>query len=164
MQAVLINVAVTGMITKKLSKSMNCSTSWTHKSEHQEKENTSVTINLVSFFIFVVSLTTLSVVQLIVSSHILCLWYYYCYSLINTCPSARCAYAANEVGKDLDIFAIGAVSLNHIYTHQPKIVNIISSQSWSSVVCNSCYLSSSFVCMFVCLLSPLMFFSSSSIL
>jgi hypothetical protein len=30
------------------------------------------------------------------------------------CPSARCAYAANAVGKDLDIFAIGAVSLNHI--------------------------------------------------
>jgi hypothetical protein len=39
------------------------------------------------------------------------------------CPSARCAYAANAVGKDLDIFAIGAVSLNHIYTHLPKIVN-----------------------------------------
>jgi hypothetical protein len=33
------------------------------------------------------------------------------------------------VGKDLDIFAIGAVSLNHIYTHQPKTVNIICSQS-----------------------------------
>jgi hypothetical protein len=30
------------------------------------------------------------------------------------CPSARCAYAANTVGKDLDIFTIGAVSLNHI--------------------------------------------------
>jgi hypothetical protein len=30
------------------------------------------------------------------------------------CPSALCAYAANVVGKDLDIFAIGAVSLNHI--------------------------------------------------
>jgi hypothetical protein len=30
------------------------------------------------------------------------------------CPSARCAYAANAVGKDLDIFAIGAVSLSHI--------------------------------------------------
>jgi hypothetical protein len=29
------------------------------------------------------------------------------------CPSARCAYAANVVGKDLDIFTIGAVSLNH---------------------------------------------------
>jgi hypothetical protein len=29
------------------------------------------------------------------------------------CPSARCAYAANAVGKDLDIFAIGAVSLSH---------------------------------------------------
>jgi hypothetical protein len=27
-----------------------------------------------------------------------------------------CAYAANAVGKDLDIFAIGAISLNHIYT------------------------------------------------
>jgi hypothetical protein len=33
------------------------------------------------------------------------------------CPSARCAYAANAMGKDLDIFAIGAVSLNHTYTH-----------------------------------------------
>jgi hypothetical protein len=30
------------------------------------------------------------------------------------CPSTRCAYAANVVGKDLDIFAIGAISLNHI--------------------------------------------------
>jgi hypothetical protein len=38
------------------------------------------------------------------------------------CPSARCAYAANAVGKDLDILAIGAISLNHIHTHQPKIV------------------------------------------
>jgi hypothetical protein len=45
------------------------------------------------------------------------------------CPSARCAYAANAVGKVLDIFAIGVVSLNHIYSHQPKIVNIICSQS-----------------------------------
>jgi hypothetical protein len=31
--------------------------------------------------------------------------------------------------KDLDIFAIGAVSLNHIYIHEPKIVNIICSHS-----------------------------------
>jgi hypothetical protein len=30
------------------------------------------------------------------------------------CPSARCACAANAVGKDFDIFAIGAVSLSHI--------------------------------------------------
>jgi hypothetical protein len=30
------------------------------------------------------------------------------------CPSARWADAANSVGKDLDIFATGAVSLNHI--------------------------------------------------
>jgi hypothetical protein len=30
------------------------------------------------------------------------------------CPSARRAYAANAVGKDLDVFAIGAVSLKHI--------------------------------------------------
>jgi hypothetical protein len=29
-------------------------------------------------------------------------------------PSARCAYAANAEGKDLDIFAVGAVSLYHI--------------------------------------------------
>jgi hypothetical protein len=41
------------------------------------------------------------------------------------CPSGRCTYAANAVGKDLDVFAIGAVSLNHIYTHQIKIVNNI---------------------------------------
>jgi hypothetical protein len=32
--------------------------------------------------------------------------------LINS--PARCAYAANAVGKDLDIFTIGAVSLSHI--------------------------------------------------
>jgi hypothetical protein len=51
------------------------------------------------------------------------------FPLINNCPSARCAYAANSVGKDVDVFAIGAVSRNHIYTHQPNIVNIISSQS-----------------------------------
>jgi hypothetical protein len=31
------------------------------------------------------------------------------------CPSARCAYAVNAVGKDLDIFAIGVVSLYHIF-------------------------------------------------
>jgi hypothetical protein len=43
------------------------------------------------------------------------------------CPSARHAYSANVVLEDLDIFAIGAVSLNHIYTHQPKIVNNIHS-------------------------------------
>jgi hypothetical protein len=29
------------------------------------------------------------------------------------------------VGKYLDIFAIGAVSLNHIYTHEPKSFNIM---------------------------------------
>jgi hypothetical protein len=43
--------------------------------------------------------------------------------------TARCAYAAKAVGKDLDIFAIGTVPLNHIYTHQSEIVNIICSQS-----------------------------------
>jgi hypothetical protein len=41
------------------------------------------------------------------------------------CSSARCAYAVNAVDKDLDIFAIGAVSLNHIYTRQPKSFNIM---------------------------------------
>jgi hypothetical protein len=30
--------------------------------------------------------------------------------------SCSCAYAANVVAKDLDIFATGAVSLNDIYT------------------------------------------------
>jgi hypothetical protein len=30
------------------------------------------------------------------------------------CPSARCAYSANVLDKDLDIFAIGAIYLNHI--------------------------------------------------
>jgi hypothetical protein len=29
------------------------------------------------------------------------------------CPSARCAYATNAVGKDLDVFAVGAASLRH---------------------------------------------------
>jgi hypothetical protein len=57
------------------------------------------------------------------------------YCLFDVCPSnkhcasAQCAYAANMVGKDLDIFAIRAISLNHYYTHQSKIVNIICSQS-----------------------------------
>jgi hypothetical protein len=32
----------------------------------------------------------------------------------NRCPSARCAYAANAVGRDFDIFAVGVVSLGHI--------------------------------------------------
>jgi hypothetical protein len=36
------------------------------------------------------------------------------YIYIALCPSSRCALAANVVGKDLDIFAGGAVSLNHI--------------------------------------------------
>jgi hypothetical protein len=30
------------------------------------------------------------------------------------CPSAWCTYVPNVVGKDLDIFAAGAVSLYHI--------------------------------------------------
>jgi hypothetical protein len=37
------------------------------------------------------------------------------------------------VGKELDIFALRAVSLNHIFT-QPKIVNNICSYSYCSVV------------------------------
>jgi hypothetical protein len=37
------------------------------------------------------------------------------------CPSPPCAYAANAVRKDLNIFEIGAV------THQSKIVNNICS-------------------------------------
>jgi hypothetical protein len=45
------------------------------------------------------------------------------------CPSARCAYAANAVGKDLDIFAVRDVSLNHIFTQQPKIVSNVCSYS-----------------------------------
>jgi hypothetical protein len=41
------------------------------------------------------------------------------FSTFIVCPSnkycpTRCAYAANAVGKDLDIFAVGAVSLYHI--------------------------------------------------
>jgi hypothetical protein len=31
------------------------------------------------------------------------------------------------MSKDPDIFAVGSTSLNHIYTHQPKIVNNIRS-------------------------------------
>jgi hypothetical protein len=37
--------------------------------------------------------------------------------------------AASAVGKELDIFAIGTVSVNHIFTHQPEIVNNICSYS-----------------------------------
>jgi hypothetical protein len=48
-------------------------------------------------------------------------YYYYC-------PSARCAFAANVVGKDLDLFSTGAVSLNDIYKHQPKSLNIVPTQ------------------------------------
>jgi hypothetical protein len=36
------------------------------------------------------------------------------------CPSARCAYAANVVGKYLDIFALGAVYLNYMYAPNCK--------------------------------------------
>jgi hypothetical protein len=36
------------------------------------------------------------------------------------CPSAQCAYAANVMGKDLDIFALGAISLNYIYAPNCK--------------------------------------------
>jgi hypothetical protein len=34
----------------------------------------------------------------------------------NSQCSVLCAYAADMVGKDLDIFALGAVSLDYIYT------------------------------------------------
>jgi hypothetical protein len=37
--------------------------------------------------------------------------------------------AANAVGKDLDIFVVRDVTLNHIYTHLPKIVNNVRSYS-----------------------------------
>jgi hypothetical protein len=40
--------------------------------------------------------------------------------LFGVCPSARCTYATNAVGKYLDLFAIGAVSLNDIYAHERK--------------------------------------------
>jgi hypothetical protein len=39
------------------------------------------------------------------------------------CPSARCAYAANVVGKDLDIFALGGVYLNYINTNNLHRMN-----------------------------------------
>jgi hypothetical protein len=54
-------------------------------------------------------------------------------SLFGVCPSnkhclsGRCAYSAKAVDKDLDISAIEAVSLNHIYTHPSKIVKNICS-------------------------------------
>jgi hypothetical protein len=56
------------------------------------------------------------------------------FQLFGVCPSnkhspARCAYPANAVGKDLDMFALGNVSLNHIFTKQPKIVNNVCSYS-----------------------------------
>jgi hypothetical protein len=52
------------------------------------------------------------------------------FSTFSVCPSnkhcpARCAYAANVVGKDLDIFAVGAVSLYHILKSCTQIVNNI---------------------------------------
>jgi hypothetical protein len=42
-----------------------------------------------------------------------------------TCQSER----KSVVSRRRSVFAFGAISLNHIYTHQPKIVNIICSQS-----------------------------------
>jgi hypothetical protein len=51
------------------------------------------------------------------------------FPLINTVLPFLCAYAANAVGKDLDIFALGTVSLNHIFTQQPKSVNNVCSYS-----------------------------------
>jgi hypothetical protein len=37
---------------------------------------------------------------------------FFAYPSYKHCPSARCAYAANvAVGKDLDIFAVGAVAI-----------------------------------------------------
>jgi hypothetical protein len=48
-------------------------------------------------------------------------YYYYYYGLLDpgVCPPLNtalllCAYAANMADKDLDIFAVGAVSLHHI--------------------------------------------------
>jgi hypothetical protein len=52
-------------------------------------------------------------------------------------PFARRAYAANVMGKDLDIFALGAVSLSHIFTQQPKIINNVCSYSYCSVLRSS---------------------------
>jgi hypothetical protein len=57
------------------------------------------------------------------------------FSLFDVCPannpypSARCTYTAKAVDKDLDVFTIRAVSLNHIYT-QPKTFIIICSHSY----------------------------------
>jgi hypothetical protein len=42
------------------------------------------------------------------------------------CPSARCTYAANVVGKYPDIFPVGAVSLHHIL-YTDFIIIIITS-------------------------------------
>jgi hypothetical protein len=56
---------------------------------------------------------------------------------LNKCCPARCACAANAVGKDLDIFAVGAISLNHVDRHQPKIVNNICSYSYCPLLCSS---------------------------
>jgi hypothetical protein len=39
----------------------------------------------------------------------------------NHCPSAQCTYAANMVGRDLDVFAVGAIFLNHILQACTKI-------------------------------------------
>jgi hypothetical protein len=40
------------------------------------------------------------------------------------CPSARCACAANAVGKDLDIFAFGAISLTYFIIFYLKLLKI----------------------------------------
>jgi hypothetical protein len=53
------------------------------------------------------------------------------------CPCVRCACAANAVCKYVYIFAVRVVSLEHIYTHQPKTVTNICSYSYCSVVCSS---------------------------
>jgi hypothetical protein len=58
-------------------------------------------------------LVIVTMLLIIVTYYYYYYYYYYCPSNKH-CPSARCAYAANVVGKDLDIFAVGAVSLYHI--------------------------------------------------
>jgi hypothetical protein len=82
------------------------------------------------------------------------------------CPSARCANAANAVGKDLDIFAIGAVNLNRIYLIDLKLLIIFVHNS--NVLCYvvlsyHVLVTSPHLCMFLYFSALMCFFSSTCV-
>jgi hypothetical protein len=89
------------------------------------------------------------------------------------CPSAQCAYAAKEVDKDLDIFALGTVSINCIYAPSSRqniiiiliiiiILSLLISLNYyycynilfhnPNVFCSQLLCLIIFVCLFVCFL------------